>query len=175
MLRIPLYSEEVSVREENKYLGNCKALCFTRKRVRYRYNLELLYSSITAVVLKKWFWKLNHLWLSKYMYKYAEYDYSFYEIYKTVNYVIKFFKFCELRSKWCILAGSSRTLSVCVCTYHQSIELLLDPFKLSYSVFNYILWQGYKIKTIFRNSLLWCSWGRWSWIEARDNYRQSNF
>ena len=76
------------------------------------------------------------------MYKHAEYDYSFYEIYKTVNYVIKFFKFCELRSKWFILAGSSRTPSVCVCTYHQSIELLLDPFKLSYSDFFSIIFCG---------------------------------
>ena len=31
---------------------------------------------------------------------------------------IGFSKFFELQPKWCVLAGSSGTHSVCVCTYH---------------------------------------------------------
>ena len=32
---------------------------------------------------------------------------------------IGFSKFCTLRPKWCVIAGSSGTHSVCVCTTHQ--------------------------------------------------------
>ena len=39
---------------------------------------------------------------------------------------IKFSKFCVLRPKWCILAGSSGTHSVCVCSYHQNAILLME-------------------------------------------------
>ena len=39
---------------------------------------------------------------------------------------IGFSKFCALRPKWCILAGSSGTHSVCVCTYHQNVKLLVE-------------------------------------------------
>ena len=33
-------------------------------------------------------------------------------------------KFVELRSKRCVLAGTSGTHSVCVCTIHQSVKLM---------------------------------------------------
>lgn len=39
---------------------------------------------------------------------------------------IGFSKFCTLRPKWCVLAGSSGTHSVCVCTYHQNVKLLIE-------------------------------------------------
>ena len=45
---------------------------------------------------------------------------------------IGFSKFCELWSKWCVLAGSSVTCSVCVCTYHQIMKLLLAPLNVTY-------------------------------------------
>ena len=35
-------------------------------------------------------------------------------------------KFCSLRPKWCVIAGSSDTHSVCVCTHHQNAVLLVD-------------------------------------------------
>ena len=38
---------------------------------------------------------------------------------------IGFPKFCTLRPKWCVITGSSRTHSVCVCTNQNSI-LLVD-------------------------------------------------
>ena len=43
-------------------------------------------------------------------------------------------KFTTLRPKWCVSAGSSQTHSVCVCTIHQNVKLLLDSahFQESY-------------------------------------------
>ena len=41
-------------------------------------------------------------------------------------------KFWELQRKWCVLAGLSGSHSVCVCTYHQNIELLLAPLNVTY-------------------------------------------
>ena len=38
---------------------------------------------------------------------------------------IGFSKFAELRPKHCILAGASGTHSVCVCTIHQNVKLML--------------------------------------------------
>ena len=38
---------------------------------------------------------------------------------------IGFSKFTELRPKHCILAGASGTHSVCVCTIHQNVKLML--------------------------------------------------
>ena len=35
-------------------------------------------------------------------------------------------KFCALRSKWCVLAGSRMTHSICVCNAHQNVVLLVD-------------------------------------------------
>lgn len=38
---------------------------------------------------------------------------------------IGFSKFCTLRPPNCVLAGSSGTHSICVCSYHQNVKLLL--------------------------------------------------
>ena len=43
---------------------------------------------------------------------------------------VSFSKFCLLRPKYCVYAGSSQTHSVCVCTYHQNVTLLLDAAKI---------------------------------------------
>ena len=40
-------------------------------------------------------------------------------------------KFIELRPKWCIIAGSSGTHTVCVCSYHQNIKLMIDGAKIN--------------------------------------------
>ena len=45
---------------------------------------------------------------------------------------IGFSKFSSLRPKWCVLAGGSGTHSVCVCSIHQNIKLLLAPIDTSY-------------------------------------------
>ena len=36
-------------------------------------------------------------------------------------------KLCTLRAKYCFLDGASGTHSVCVCTIHQNVKLLLQP------------------------------------------------
>lgn len=45
---------------------------------------------------------------------------------KHPNLKIGFSKFCSLRPKWCVLAGSPGTHCVCVCLYHQNVELLAN-------------------------------------------------
>ena len=45
---------------------------------------------------------------------------------KHPNVNIEFSKFCALRPKWCVLAGSKMTHSVCVCGAHQNVVLLVD-------------------------------------------------
>ena len=49
---------------------------------------------------------------------------AFKEKHSKVN--IRFSKFCALRPKWCVLAGSKMTHSVCVCSAHQNFMLLVD-------------------------------------------------
>ncbi|CAH0558681.1 unnamed protein product [Brassicogethes aeneus] len=44
---------------------------------------------------------------------------------------IGFSKFAELRPKQCILAGQSGTHSVCLCTTHQNIKLMIENAKLN--------------------------------------------
>ena len=44
---------------------------------------------------------------------------------------IVFSKFAELRPKHCILAGASGTHSVCVCTIHQNVKLMMFEMRLS--------------------------------------------
>ena len=39
---------------------------------------------------------------------------------------IGFSKFCTLRPKWCVLASSKPTHSVCVCSAYQNVVLLVD-------------------------------------------------
>ena len=43
---------------------------------------------------------------------------------------IGFSKFASSRPKHCILAGTSGTHSVCVCTYHQNVKLMIHGAKL---------------------------------------------
>ena len=49
---------------------------------------------------------------------------AFKEKHSNVN--IRSSKFCALRPKWCVLAGSKMTHSVCVCCPHQNVVLLVD-------------------------------------------------
>ena len=44
---------------------------------------------------------------------------------------ISFSKFASLRPKWCITVGPKSTHSVCVCTAHQNVKLLLSSVNLS--------------------------------------------
>lgn len=45
---------------------------------------------------------------------------------KNPNVKLGFSKFCSLRPKWCVIAGSTGTHSVCVCSSHQNAVLLVD-------------------------------------------------
>ena len=45
---------------------------------------------------------------------------------KNPNVKVGFSKFAELRPKWCVLAGSTGTHSVCVCSIHQNAKLLVS-------------------------------------------------
>ena len=53
---------------------------------------------------------------------------AFKKNYPNIN--IGFSKFCSFRPKWCILVGRSGTHSVCVCTIHQNVTLMLNAIKL---------------------------------------------
>ena len=55
-----------------------------------------------------------------------------YELYKQGkdNPKIGFSRFASLRPKNCVLAGSSGTHAVCVCTYHQNPILMIDALGL---------------------------------------------
>ncbi|XP_049777645.1 uncharacterized protein LOC126175133 [Schistocerca cancellata] len=46
---------------------------------------------------------------------------------------VGFSKFCLLRPNWCILAGVAGTHTVCVCSIHQNVKLLLDAVKIEES------------------------------------------
>ncbi|EFN62014.1 hypothetical protein EAG_10159, partial [Camponotus floridanus] len=39
-------------------------------------------------------------------------------------------KFVELKPKWCVLAGSSGTHNVCVCTIHQNFKAMIDAINI---------------------------------------------
>ena len=56
-----------------------------------------------------------------------------YQLFKQMNPTQKigFSKFAELRPKHCILAGASGTHSVCVCTMHQNVVLMMNGGKIS--------------------------------------------
>ena len=96
---------------------------------------------------------------------------------KHPNVNIGFSKFCVLRPKWCVLAGSKMTHSVCVCSAHQNVVLLVDAMdwdltykdliKLTLSL--YFHYCDHFFITIIHNSivltgsllvhLIWnCSW-----------------
>ena len=49
-----------------------------------------------------------------------------------------FSKFASLRPKHCVLAGASWTYTVCVCTYHQSVKLIIHAAELDKSHKNII-------------------------------------
>ena len=42
-----------------------------------------------------------------------------------------FSNFCSHRPKWCITVGASGTHTVCVCTYHQNVKLMVSAVELS--------------------------------------------
>ena len=44
---------------------------------------------------------------------------------------IGFSKFASLRPKWCIAVGPKGTHSVCVCTIHQNVKLMLSAVSIS--------------------------------------------
>ena len=52
---------------------------------------------------------------------------------KYPNVKIGFFKFCTLRPKWYVLAGSSSTHYVCECSTHQNVVLLVDAIDREYT------------------------------------------
>ena len=52
---------------------------------------------------------------------------------KFPNEKIGYSKFCMLRPKWCVTVGSMGTHSVCVCSIHQNVKLLLKAVNLDKS------------------------------------------
>ena len=78
--------------------------------------------------------KIMLVWVKEYIMKnFATYNSicNLQELYtafkeKYQNEKIGFSKFCALRPKWCLLAGSKMTHSVCVCSTHQNVVLLVD-------------------------------------------------
>ena len=60
----------------------------------------------------------------KSLYNLQELYTAFKEKHPNVN--IGFSKFCTLRPKWCLLVGSRMSHSVCVCSAHQNVMLLVD-------------------------------------------------
>ena len=50
---------------------------------------------------------------------------------KFPNHKVGFSKFAELRPKHCVLAGVSGTHTVCVCTIHQNVKLMMNAIHLS--------------------------------------------
>ena len=61
---------------------------------------------------------------------------------------IKFSKCCTLRPKYCFLAGASGTHSVCVCTIHQNVKLLLQPIDATYKELLSLWFMTLKIKIV---------------------------
>ena len=47
-------------------------------------------------------------------------------------------KFCALRLKWYVLAGSKMTHSVCICGAHENIVLLVDAMNWDLTLKNLI-------------------------------------
>ena len=52
---------------------------------------------------------------------------------KHLNVNIGISKFCALRPKWCLLAGSKMTRSVCVCSAHQNVVFLVDAMNWDFT------------------------------------------
>ena len=66
--------------------------------------------------------------MNRNVYSFAIYMNYIYTEFKKINPTSKigFSKFCCLRPKWCVSAGSAGTHSVGVCTHHQNAILLLN-------------------------------------------------
>ena len=62
---------------------------------------------------------------------------------KNPGITIGFSKFADLHNKNCILVGASDTHSVCVCTIHQNVKLMIIGCKLSQLTVNH----QYSLKT----------------------------
>ena len=45
---------------------------------------------------------------------------------KNPNVNMGFLKFCTLKPRWCVLAGSKMTHFLCICSIHQNVVLLVD-------------------------------------------------
>ena len=81
-----------------------------------------------------WRWQFQCLkretmlvWVSEYINKnFATCKSLYYFQRKHQNANIGFSMFCALRPKWCVLAGSKVTHSVCVCNAHQNVVLLVN-------------------------------------------------
>ena len=50
---------------------------------------------------------------------------------KHPNVNTEFDKFCALRAKWGVLAGSKMSHSICVCSAHQNAVLLVNATELN--------------------------------------------
>ena len=57
---------------------------------------------------------------------------------KHLNVNIGFSKFCALRPKWSLLAGSKMTCFVCVGSAHQNVVLLVNAMDLDFTYTNLI-------------------------------------
>ena len=71
--------------------------------------------------------KTLFMWVREYInrnWNLQEFYTAFKEKHQNVN--IGFSKFCALRPKWCVLAGSKMTHSVCTCSAHQNVVLLVN-------------------------------------------------
>ena len=65
------------------------------------------------------------VWVKEYINRNLQEFYAaFKEKHPNVN--IGFSKFCALRPKWLVLTGSKIVHSVCVCSVHQNVMLLVD-------------------------------------------------
>ena len=58
--------------------------------------------------------------------------------FKYPDHKVGFSKFCSLWPKWCVLAGPKGTHSVCVCTMHQNVKLMLSAIGLEKSCYEII-------------------------------------
>lgn len=50
---------------------------------------------------------------------------------ENIDHPVGFSKFCQLRPKYCVLAGARGTHSVCVCVTHQNCKLMLDAINVA--------------------------------------------
>ena len=78
-----------------------------------------------------------------------------YSSFKEKNPAVKigFSKFCMPRPKWCITIGASGTHSVCVCTSHQNVILLLNAVKIdkTYELIEMIVYSLGFYRIFYRN------------------------